>query len=137
MLIGAMPLLIFYAFCLPRTLFKVPYSVVLEDAQGQLLAAQIAEDGQWRFPTNDSLPNKFVQALLTFEDQRFYRHPGVDMRALGRAMLQNIRNGRVVSGGSTISMQVIRLATGQRKRSVIHKIQEIILATRLELALSK
>ncbi|MEM6377241.1 MAG: penicillin-binding protein 1C [Bacteroidota bacterium] len=137
MLIGASPLLILYAFCLPRTLFKVPYSVVLEDAQGQLLAAQIAEDGQWRFPVNDSLPTKFVQALLTFEDQRFYRHPGVDFRALGRAILQNIRNGRVVSGGSTISMQVIRLAKGQRRRSVLHKAQEIMLATRLELAYSK
>ncbi len=137
LLIGAIPLLILYVFCLPKPLFKVPYSVVLEDAEGQLLAAQIANDGQWRFPAQDSLPDKFIQALLTFEDRRFYRHPGVDIRALGRALRQNIRNGYIVSGGSTLSMQVIRLAKGQRKRSLLHKIQEMILATRLELAYSK
>lgn len=137
LLIGLVPLLIIYAFCLPRTLFKVPYSVVLEDPQGQLLAAKIAADGQWRFPAMDSLPEKFVQALLTFEDRRFYQHPGIDVRALSRAVVQNIRNGRIVSGGSTLSMQVIRLAKGQRRRSIWHKIQEIILATRLDLAYSK
>lgn len=125
-------LLLVYIFCLPRQLFDDPYSVVLEDSQGQLLAAKIAPDGQWRFPVQDALPAKYIQALLTFEDQRFYQHPGVDLRAIARALRQNIRSGRVVSGGSTISMQVIRLARQNPSRTIWNKCREMILATRLE-----
>lgn len=125
-------LLLIYIFCLPRQLFDPPYSVVLEDSQGQLLAAKIASDGQWRFPALDSPPDKYIQALLVFEDRRFYQHPGVDLRALARALRQNIRSGRVVSGGSTISMQVIRLAQQNPPRTIWNKCREVILATRLE-----
>lgn len=136
-LLALLPLIILYLFCLPRKLFDVPYSVVLEDYQGQLLAAQIAEDGQWRFPAVDSLPEKYVQALVTFEDKRFYRHIGVDFRALFRALRQNIRAGHVVSGGSTLSMQVIRLAQENPPRTLWNKCREMILATRLEWRYSK
>lgn len=136
-LIIGLLLLLIYIFCLPRRLFDVPYSVVLEDQQGQLLAAKIATDGQWRFPAQDSLPEKYIQALITFEDQRFYRHPGVDFQALLRALRQNIRAGRVVSGGSTLSMQVIRLAQENPPRTIWNKGREIILATRLEWRYSK
>jgi membrane peptidoglycan carboxypeptidase len=69
--------LLWYAFCLPRPLFKDPVAMVIEDRQGQLLGARIAEDGQWRFPEIDSVPDKFAQALILFEDKRFYSHPGV------------------------------------------------------------
>lgn len=126
-----------YIFCLPAQLFDVPYSRVLEDQSGQLLAARIADDGQWRFPARDTLPEKYLQALLTFEDQRFYRHPGVDIWALLRALRQNINAGRIVSGGSTLSMQVIRLAQGNPARTIGNKVREIILATRLEWRYSK
>lgn len=129
--------LLFYIFCLPVRLFDFPYSFVLEDEQGQLLSAKIAADGQWRFPIRDSLPDKYILALLTFEDQRFYRHPGVDWRALLRAMGQNIRAGRVVSGGSTLTMQVIRLAQENPPRNLWNKCREIIWATRLEWRHSK
>lgn len=130
-------LLLAYAFCLPRPLFDTPTSMVLEDEQGNLLGARIATDGQWRFPAPDSLPERFVRALLEFEDRRFYRHPGIDARGLGRALLQNIRNGRIVSGGSTLTMQVMRMAGGNRSRSVWHKLIEMIQASRLEITYSK
>jgi len=110
---------------------------VLESSNGTLLGARIAEDGQWRFPPVDSVPNKFATALITFEDKRFYQHPGVDPASLFRALRQNIRNRRIVSGGSTISMQVIRMARENPARTVFQKMLEIIQATRLELAHSK
>ena len=129
--------LIWYAFCLPRPLFDVPTSLVLQDEKGQLLGARIATDGQWRFPTADSLPQNFITALLEFEDRRFFRHWGVDPRSLTRALIQNFRNGEIVSGGSTLSMQVIRMARGQKRRNVWQKLVEMVLATRLELGYSK
>lgn len=130
-------LLLWYSFCLPRPLFNTPTSLVLQDAQAQLLGARIATDGQWRFPQIDSLPKNFIEALLEFEDRRFFRHWGVDPRSLTRALVQNVRNGEIVSGGSTLSMQVIRMARGQKSRNVWQKLIEMILATRLELGYSK
>lgn len=130
-------LLLAYIFCLPRPLFDAPTSMVLEDRDGNLLGARIAADGQWRFPAPDSLPDTFVKALLEFEDRRFYRHPGVDLRSIGRAMVQNIRNRRVVSGGSTITMQLMRMARARNSRSLWQKLIEMIQATRLEWTYSK
>jgi penicillin-binding protein 1C len=130
-------LLISYWFSLSRTLFNDPYSTVLESKDGQLLSASIATDGQWRFPETDSVPTKYAEALIAFEDKRFYNHPGVDIFSLGRALEQNIKAGRVVSGGSTISMQLIRLSRKGESRTVVEKVIEAILATRLELRYSK
>ncbi|MEZ5043073.1 MAG: penicillin-binding protein 1C [Saprospiraceae bacterium] len=129
--------LLWYAFCLPRPLFDAPTSMVLEDRNGQLLGARIATDGQWRFPAPDSLPEQFVQALLEFEDRRFFSHPGVDMLSLLRALIQNVKNGEIVSGGSTLTMQVMRMACGQKRRTIRQKLLEMIMATRLELGYSK
>lgn len=129
--------LVAYYFCLPGTLFNDPYSTVLEDQKGELLSASIAEDGQWRFPEVYAVPEKFAQALIAFEDKRFRNHGGVDLRSLGRAMKQNIQTGKVKSGGSTITMQVIRLSRKEKSRSVFQKVIEIILATRLEFRYTK
>lgn len=126
-----------YYFCLPKTLFNDPYATVVNDRNGALLSARIANDGQWRFPELDSLPQKYVTALLSFEDKRFYYHPGVDPLAFGRAIKQNVQAGRIVSGGSTLSMQVIRLHRKGKDRSVFEKLIEMVLATRLELRYSK
>ncbi|MBK8490246.1 MAG: penicillin-binding protein 1C [Saprospirales bacterium] len=126
-----------YLLALPRPLFNDPVSTVLEDAQGGLLGARIAEDGQWRFPMLDSLPKKYEQALLTFEDRRFYLHGGVDLFSLARAMRQNLAQRRVVSGGSTLTMQVVRLYRKPPSRSLSQKILEMVLASRLELGYSK
>lgn len=128
---------VLWLFCLPHTLFDAPTSMVLEDRQGNLLGARIATDGQWRFPQPDSLPQSFVQSLIAFEDRRYYYHAGIDPISLGRAVFQNISKGRVVSGGSTLTMQVIRMARGDKRRTVLQKLIEMFLATRLEAGHSK
>ncbi len=124
---------IWYWFCLPEKLFSDPVSTVIVDRNGKLLGARIARDGQWRFPEVDSVPMKIKTALLTFEDKRFHTHPGIDFLAIGRAIRMNIRNKEVVSGASTITMQVIRLARKGQGRTFMEKIIEMILATRLEI----
>lgn len=130
--------LLWYTFCLPNPLFKDFYSNVLYARDGQLLGARIASDGQWRFPeSTDQLPQKYVRALLTFEDKRFYHHMGVDPLAVGRALRQNLQRKEVVSGASTLTMQVIRLSCPAKRRTLARKVYEIILATRLELRCSK
>jgi len=128
---------IVYIFSLPSKLFSDPYSTVLDDYRGNLLSASIATDGQWRFPFTVEVPAKFSEALLLTEDKRFYRHLGVDVFALSRAIRQNVSAGRVVSGGSTLSMQVIRLSRKNKSRTFFEKFIEIVLATRLELRYSK
>ena len=130
-------LLLGYLFCLPRDLFKgTTYSTVVESAEGELLGARIAADGQWRFPPCDTVPERFATALVQFEDRQFWWHPGVNPVAMGRALIQNARSGHVVSGGSTLTMQVIRLSR-QKERTVWQKIVESVLATRLELRCRK
>ncbi len=130
-------LLIIYYFILPSKLFNAPYSTVIKDRNGVLLGAHIADDGQYRFPETDSIPYKFKESIITFEDKRFYYHPGVDLFSIARAIKQNFKAGKIVSGGSTISMQVIRLSRKGKNRTVSEKVKEIILATRLELSYSK
>ncbi|MGE0587376.1 MAG: penicillin-binding protein 1C [Cyclobacteriaceae bacterium] len=129
--------LTFFYFSLPDPLFKDPYSTVLEDRNGNLLSASIADDGQWRFPLQQNIPEKFKVAIVQFEDKRFYSHWGVDPSAIGRAIKQNVKAGRVVSGGSTITMQVIRLARKNQSRTFVAKAIETIQSLRLEFALSK
>lgn len=135
LIIGSV-LMIGYAFSLPDPLFDTPYSTLVADRNGELLGARIASDGQWRFPPTDSVPDKYKTCLMAFEDRYFRYHPGVNPLSLGRAMLQNIKAGRVVSGGSTLTMQTVRLMR-KNKRTYFEKFIEIILATRLELSCSK
>lgn len=130
-------LCLLFWFSLPNPLFDDPTCMVLEDRESDLLGARIAADGQWRFPARDSVPEKFAKAIITFEDQRFNYHPGVDPIAIGRALIQNISNGRVVSGGSTLTMQVIRLARQDKPRNLYQKLVEALLALRLEVTHSK
>ena len=135
--IFAAALFVAWLLCLPRDLFKgVSYSTVVESAEGELLGARIAADQQWRFPPCDTVPERFAKALVQFEDRRFRWHPGVDPAALGRALVDNVRSGHVVSGGSTLTMQVIRLSR-QKERTLWQKMIEAVLATRLELRYSK
>lgn len=129
-------LLLAFLFALPSKLFVSPTSYVVEASNGDLLSAAIAKDGQWRFPVADTIPEKFAQCLVAFEDKRFYQHPGVDLVAMARAMRQNFKAKSVVSGGSTITMQVIRLSR-RESRTLWQKLIEVILALRLELGYSK
>ena len=126
-----------WLLCLPKDLFKgTPYATVVTDRNGELLGARIADDGQWRFPPCDTVPSRYAAALIQFEDRYFRWHPGVNPAALARAVWSNLKAGHIVSGGSTITMQVIRLSRG-KERTLWQKIIEAILATRLELRCSK
>ena len=130
-------LLIGYYFSLPQELFKEPTATIVESREGKLLGAHIASDGQWRFPSSDHIPERFEQCILHFEDAYFYKHPGFNPVAIGKAFIQNIKAGSVVRGGSTLTQQVIRLSRKGQKRSYFEKCIEIILATRLEFKYSK
>ena len=134
---GAVVLLLVFIFSLPNPLFDVPYSPVLFDREGNLLGAQVASDGQWRFPGAENVNGKFTFALIETEDRRFRTHLGIDSLAIARAAYQNIRGKRIISGGSTITMQTIRLARGARKRTFFEKFIEAYLAFRLEVGNSK
>ncbi len=126
-----------WLFCLPRNLFKdTPCSTVVYSAEGELLGARIADDQQWRFPPCDTVPSRYAKAVVRFEDRHFYWHPGVNPVSLVRALIDNIRSGHVVSGGSTLTMQVVRLSR-RRERTVWQKLIEAVLATRMELRYSK
>ena len=129
-------LVIGYVVCLPKQLFHVSYSTVVADRNGELLGARIASDGQWRFPPRNSTPDKIKQCLVTFEDRNFYYHWGVNPLSIGRAIYQNLKNKRIVSGGSTLTMQTIRLARN-KSRTFGEKFIEMILSTRLEFRASK
>ena len=126
-----------YYFCLPNHLFNNPTATVVESKNGELLGAMIAEDGQWRFPAVDSIPFKFETCLLQFEDAHFYMHPGFNPVSMAKAIGVNIKAGKSVRGGSTITQQVIRLSRNGKKRSYWEKSIELVLATRLELRYSK
>jgi len=126
-----------FYFSLPDPLFSDPTSTVLEDRNGLLLGAMIAEDGQWRFPSSQNIPENYKTAVLEFEDRYFYKHPGVNLFSLLRAIKQNIKNGEIVSGGSTLTMQTIRLSRKGKPRTIREKLIEIAMALRLELSLSK
>lgn len=130
-------LLLIYYFSIPRTLFKEPYSTVIESKEGELLGAKIASDGQWRFPAQDSVPDKFKKCIVYFEDEYFYKHPGFNPVAMINAIKQNRKAGKVVRGGSTLTQQVIRLSRKGKKRTYFEKFIEVILSTRLELGYSK
>ena len=108
-------LFIWWWNCLPSTLFNKPTSTILLDKNEKLLNALIAGDGQWRFPHNDFVPDKFKAAIVEFEDHTFYSHIGVSARGIARAIKQNVANGKVVSGGSTITMQVIRMSRNKQR----------------------
>ena len=101
------------------------------------MAARIADDEQWRFPQSDSIPEKFAVAITHFEDEYFYYHIGVNPVSFFRAIRQNLKAGKIVSGASTITMQTIRLSRKGQNRNYIEKFIEIFLAIRLELSKSK
>ncbi|KZE75998.1 penicillin-binding protein 1C [Myroides marinus] len=130
-------LLVLYYFCLPSQLFTKPYSTVIESKDNKLLGAQIASDGQWRFPEVDSVPDKFKECIIAFEDEYFYYHWGVNPVSMFKAFKANLKSDEVVRGGSTLTQQTIRLARDGKKRSYAEKIVEAILATRLEFKYSK
>lgn len=113
-------------------------SAEVRDADGQLLRAFATKDGLWRLKTTaGDVDPQFIRMLIAYEDHRFYQHSGVDIRALGRAAFQLVTHGRIVSGGSTLSMQVARLIEPRESRSVFAKLKQMARAVQIERRLSK
>lgn len=124
-------------FSLKEPLFNNSKSKVLLDSNQQIIGVKIAKDEQWRLTLQTDVPDKYKKAVMLFEDEYFNYHMGVNPISLVRALWQYIESGRIVSGGSTISMQVIRLSRGNKARTIKEKLIEIVLATRLECSYSK
>ena len=112
-----------------KPLKVLDYSATLYSQDGELLSYQIAKDEQWRLElSKNAVPESLKTALITLEDKRFYNHIGVDFIALFRALKQNLQKNRVVSGASTLTMQLARLNLGLRKRSFKNKLIETLYA---------
>lgn len=129
--------LVWYIQCLPDQLFTDSTSTVLLDRHHALLGARIAADGQWRFPETKAVPPKVAVCLVEFEDRNFQLHLGISLKGLARAIVQNTEEGKVVSGGSTLTMQLARLMRKNPPRTYAGKLYEMILATRIEFSYSK
>jgi penicillin-binding protein 1C len=129
--------LIICVLAAPMPSFHTPLSTVVEASDGTLLGARVADDGQWRFPPPSGLPEKYVTCLINYEDRYFRWHPGVNPVAVFKALTDNIRAGETVRGGSTITMQVARLARGNPERTYAGKMIEMLSALKLELFRSK
>jgi len=113
-------------------------SPIVLDRNGQLLRAFTMPDGRWRMPTTVAdVDPRYAAMLLAFEDKRFRSHAGIDPLALIRAAGQSIRHGRIVSGGSTITMQVARLIEPRDERSLSAKLRQMARAIDLERRFSK
>ncbi|MBL4625925.1 MAG: transglycosylase domain-containing protein, partial [Flavobacteriales bacterium] len=121
----------------PDSKFETPTSTVVFDANGYLLGAKIATDGQWRFPQSDSIPNKFKTCIKLYEDQYFDFHPGINPVSILRALQVNIKSGRATQGGSTLTMQVARLLGERSARTIYKKVKELFIAFHLEINYSK
>jgi penicillin-binding protein 1C len=116
---------------------QVSTSVV--DRNGKLLRAYAMADGRWRLPVDakTAVDPGYLKLLLAYEDRRFYQHGGIDPLALGRAALQLVTSGHIVSGGSTITMQLARLMEPRRERSLHAKLRQMVRAVQIERQLSK
>ncbi|MET3577766.1 penicillin-binding protein 1C [Mesorhizobium robiniae] len=113
-------------------------STEVQDRDGQLLRAFATPDGYWRLATRlDQVDKQLVDMLVAYEDKRFWDHQGVDVLALARAAGQFVTNGRIVSGGSTLSMQLARLAEPRDSRSLGSKIRQMLRALQIERRLTK
>ncbi|MDP3198172.1 penicillin-binding protein 1C [Tabrizicola sp.] len=116
----------------------VETSVEVLDRNGDLLRAYTVADGRWRLALPpDKVDPKYLRMLLAYEDKRFRDHAGVDTRSMLRAVLQALWNGRVVSGGSTLTMQVARLLEEGTTGEVGGKLRQMRVALALERRLSK
>lgn len=117
---------------------NLEYSHVVLDREGRLLRAYATTEGRWRLSVSErDVDPRFFKLLFTYEDKRFHDHHGVDPLSLGRAAVQLISRGQIISGGSTISMQVARLLEPRERRSLGAKMRQIVRALELERALGK
>jgi penicillin-binding protein 1C len=117
---------------------NLEFSTVVVDRNGQLLRPYATVDGRWRLPaTVKDVDPRYLDLLIAYEDKRFRDHRGVDPLATARAAFQLATNGRIVSGGSTLTMQVARLLEPRTDRTFLAKLRQAVRAIQLERALSK
>ncbi len=117
---------------------NVAFSTVVLDREGRLLRPYATTQGRWRLPVRlDAVDPRYVDALVAYEDKRFREHAGVDPQALLRAAMQFLRSGRIVSGGSTLTMQLARLLEPRAERTLVAKLRQIVRAVEIERALGK
>jgi penicillin-binding protein 1C len=114
-------------------------STTVIDRNGKLLRAYAMADGRWRLPVNarGAVDPTYLKLLFAYEDRRFYSHHGVDPLALSRAAFQLLTRGHIVSGGSTITMQLARLIEPRRQRSLHAKLRQMVRAVEIERQLTK
>ncbi|MFN5106984.1 MAG: penicillin-binding protein 1C [Bradyrhizobium sp.] len=114
-------------------------STTVVDRNGKLLRAYAMADGRWRLPVDakTAVDPGYLKLLFAYEDKRFYEHHGIDPLALSRAGFQLLTSGHIVSGGSTITMQLARLIEPRHQRSVYAKLRQMVRAVELERQLSK
>lgn len=150
-LVPAFILILLWLGILPDPLIQVPAGTLILDRNGEILDARINPQEQWQFAAGSrgilqrsganegqlALPGRYRRALIYFEDKNFESHPGIDIGAVARASFQNLAAGRVVSGASTITMQLARLVLGSRERGLGDKIVEALAALRLETLYTK
>ncbi|MGL4324551.1 MAG: penicillin-binding protein 1C [Beijerinckiaceae bacterium] len=123
----------------PLDLSKIPeQSPVVIDREGKLLRAFTTRDGRWRLPVAArEIDPRFLAMLQAYEDRRFESHHGLDGRALIRAAWQWITHGKIISGGSTLTMQVARLIEPRTERTLTAKLRQVVRAVQLERRFSK
>lgn len=115
-----------------------PHSVTVLDRDGHLLRAFTTLDGRWRLPVDPAgVDPRYLGMLFAFEDRRFKSHSGVDAVGIARAVAQGVVHRRLVSGGSTLTMQVARLLEGRHDRTATGKLRQMLRAWQIEQRLSK
>ena len=128
---GGLWFMLDHLFPFPVDRLEPPASTRVLDRDGKPLRFFLAEDGMWRFPlTLPEISPELIAAMIDSEDRHFYRHPGINPFSVLRALWSNIRAGRVVSGASTIPMQVARMAD-PRPRTAGAKVVEAFRALQL------
>ena len=129
--------IVYLSLPLQEGLTSPPLAKAAYSRNGELLDVRIAQDEQWRFASPVVLPEKYIASVIQFEDRHFYRHFGFNPLSMLRAVKDNYQAGKIVSGASTVTMQLARLALKHHRRSYWNKLEEICLAIKLELRLSK
>ncbi|MBK9631630.1 MAG: penicillin-binding protein 1C [Saprospiraceae bacterium] len=128
-------LLILWIFAIGRAHYlftDTSYSPVLYSKEGPILSAKVAKDGQWRFLMDRNVPEKLKSTIVHYEDRYFNNHLGVNPISLFRAIYQNLKSGKVISGGSTITMQLAKIGLKNKRRNIWNKLNECIVAVGLE-----
>lgn len=130
--------LVYIVIPVPQPLFSKDYSTVVLDHEGHILRAFLNRAQQWHFPPNpeQAIPTKLKTAVLHFEDQRFEHHLGIDPLAIMRALYQNLAQGEIISGASTLTMQVTRLMN-PKPRTYLNKMFEMLQALKIETQYTK